>query len=408
MRIIDIETRIGEDFSGLDQHGFKRNKSTVTAMLQIQAKICEALENENLVAMISLDLSAAFDVVNHTLLMKRLNDSNLPSDVIDLIGQWLKNREAYVEIGGDTSNFFKVDKGTVQGSVLGPILFAIYVKDLLDIEPVTIYADDNYLVCTGNDELNLRNNVETKTKKLIKYLTDSGLCVNIGKTELVTFGPRSPEIEIEIDNVKIKSRKTMKVLGVIFDKKLDWSSHIADVTTKVMRIQFGLKCLKKYLTTDELLNLVTMLGMSKLYYGAPVWLSRQLHDINQRRLLRAGASLIKACLPLNDWGLVSFADLHQLSNKPTPMMMADHCQAMMLKKVMLNSTPELVWLKLQMNYRINRRTGAIQFGNGSVTPHGKHNFENRIQHISSKLPPGWENLTIGQFKVLSKRLFLKF
>lgn len=122
----------------------------------------------------------------------------------------------------------------------------------------------------------------------------------------------------------------MKVLGVVFDLKLSWTAHINETVSKLSKVQFGIRCLRKCFDLNELLGLVTSLGMSKLYYGAPVWLSRQLNKVNKRKLPRASTRLILSCLFKSDWSRISFIDLNQLLNKATPMMMADFCQAMCL------------------------------------------------------------------------------
>jgi len=252
------------DFTGSEQHGFKKRFSTTTAMLQIQAKITETLEEGKLASLTSLDLSAAFDVVDHQLLLKRMKKTGIPNDIIELIKNWLINREAFVEINGDTLYFFKVPKGTVQGSVIGPLLFAIYVKDILSIEPLTVYADDNYLVCSGHDESSLRTNTERSTKSLINFLQNSGLKVNEAKTELITFGQKTSNMTINLNGTIVKAEKSMKVLGVIFDHQFNWTAHINETINKLSKVQFGLRCLRKYFDLGELLGLVTSLGMSKL------------------------------------------------------------------------------------------------------------------------------------------------
>ena len=96
--------------------------------------------------MSSIDLSAAFDVVNVKLLLKRLQIIGLPSDVIGLIKVWLSNRLFYVDINGECSYIKTSDSGTIQGSRLGPILYAIYVSPLFDLEKMTNYADDNLII----------------------------------------------------------------------------------------------------------------------------------------------------------------------------------------------------------------------------------------------------------------------
>ena len=98
IQTLEIENKI--DITGKQQHGFKKNKSTMTLALQIQSLVARALDDDNYVLMASLDLSAAFDVVNVDLLMKRLKIIGLPADVLSLIDIWLRNRLFYVEIDG--------------------------------------------------------------------------------------------------------------------------------------------------------------------------------------------------------------------------------------------------------------------------------------------------------------------
>ena len=95
--------------------------------------------------MASIDLSAAFDVVNIKLLLKRLKILGLPSDVVDLIKIWLNNRLFYLDIKSETSWIKSSDSGTIQGSHLGPILHAIYVSPLFDLEKMTNYGVDNFI-----------------------------------------------------------------------------------------------------------------------------------------------------------------------------------------------------------------------------------------------------------------------
>ena len=130
-QIQKIEHISNVDLSGKQPHGFKK-KSTATLGLQIQSLIARALDGDNYVLMASIDLSAAFDAVNIDLLIKRLEIIGLPDDIVGLIKLWLENRLFYVEINGLNSLFYEINSGTIQGSVLGPILYAIYVSPLFD------------------------------------------------------------------------------------------------------------------------------------------------------------------------------------------------------------------------------------------------------------------------------------
>ncbi len=121
-RIRSIEASNEVDLTGNCQHGFKKCRSTATAGLTVQSILSRALDNNQYACMSSIDLSAAFDVVNVKLLLKRLKIIGLPEDVIQLIQAWLEMRHCYVSLDGNCSDFFASVCGTVQGSILGPFL----------------------------------------------------------------------------------------------------------------------------------------------------------------------------------------------------------------------------------------------------------------------------------------------
>ena len=126
-RIQDLESISGISVGGNQQHGFAKSKSTVTAGLILQSLIARALDDDCYVALAGIDLSAAFDVVDVELLIKRLTILGLPGDVINLIKIWLKERFFYVLVNGSESMVRVTWYGIVQGSILGPILYAIRI-----------------------------------------------------------------------------------------------------------------------------------------------------------------------------------------------------------------------------------------------------------------------------------------
>jgi hypothetical protein len=124
------------------QHGFRKGRSTISAARALQREISKATDDNNYVAVASLDLSSAFDVVNSKLLLIRLAKMGLPQDIMGLLREWLVGRMAYVEVEGSCSEFFDLDSGTVQGSVLGPILFNLFISPFLENASGPAYADD--------------------------------------------------------------------------------------------------------------------------------------------------------------------------------------------------------------------------------------------------------------------------
>ena len=135
-RLTDIEPTYNVDLTGESQHGFKKGRGTVTALKEIQSHIARKIDEGQYVAMGSLDLTAAFDMVDIDLLMKRLLTLGLPSDWLDLLGAWLRDLAAFVEVSADRSMLYDVNIGTVQGLILGPVLFHLFVSPVFGLNNI--------------------------------------------------------------------------------------------------------------------------------------------------------------------------------------------------------------------------------------------------------------------------------
>ena len=146
MQILEIEEQAGTSLTGQNQHWFKKEQSTITASVEIQSRVATLMDQDQYIAMASIDLSAAFDVVNVDLLLVRLKKMGLLNDVINMLESWLKNRLCYVEVRNSCSEYFDSDEGTVQGSILGPVLFSLFMSPLLVKEDLISYVDDSYLI----------------------------------------------------------------------------------------------------------------------------------------------------------------------------------------------------------------------------------------------------------------------
>ena len=128
--------------------------------------------------MSSIDLSAAFDVVSINLLIERLRIIGLPGDIIALIKLWLENRSFYVEANGLNSLFYDINSGTIQGSILGPILYAIFVSPLFHLTDLSIFADDNFAITWHKSKQMDTTLMQNKLEIMSTWLNRSGLKVN--------------------------------------------------------------------------------------------------------------------------------------------------------------------------------------------------------------------------------------
>jgi hypothetical protein len=152
--------------------------NSVTAGLTLQSIIAREMDMDSYVACSSLDLSAAFDLVNLDLLVKRLIIMGIPDDVIQLLEIWLRLRSFYIEANGKNSTILENDVGAIQGFILGPILYALFIRPLYKITKVTTFADDNYVIKFNKEKKVALEELGRELEKIIKWLKGSGLKVN--------------------------------------------------------------------------------------------------------------------------------------------------------------------------------------------------------------------------------------
>lgn len=167
------------------QHGFRKGYSTVTQLVTVTHEFAKALDNNVQVDTIFLDLSKAFDKVPHDKLIQKLKNINLPESLVAWVSRYLMNREQYVLIDGHASSCLPVTSGVPQGSVLGPLLFLVYINDIVTVvTPTThvrLFADDCILfreISSMQDQIELNTNLDN----IYSWCRDWGMVVNAEKT----------------------------------------------------------------------------------------------------------------------------------------------------------------------------------------------------------------------------------
>ena len=362
MRITEIKKIESADLTGDSQYGFKKNSGTEMACLEIQSKIATLCDESKYVAMSSLDLSAAFDVVNRPLLMRRMRVMGIPEVVILLIQDWLADRMAYCEVGGTNSLMQMIEEGKVQGSILGPILFAIFVSPLWDIIEATSFADDNYIRREGHDDIvDCLQKCKKSTEMAISWFKKSGLCVNKEKTEVCIFNRNDVGThEIELNGLNVKVKQQIKVLGLIFDTKLTWYPQVMTAIERSNKIKQGLCLVGKYFTKEEMVKMSTCLFYSRLYYGARVWLHAGLSAILKKKLWQTSSRMLR--IAQKDWNYArSFIDLHKDARRATPEMWSYYVHCCALFDVVMNGKPGMLLCNLMDNNLVERRFNGLIF-----------------------------------------------
>ena len=289
---------------------------------------------------------------------------------------------------------------------MGPILYAIFISPLFDVENLTCFADDKFPLVWNKDKAVLVGQMETKLKKITDWLTKSGMKVNESKTELCLFhrGDTRP-ITLNINGIEITSKSTINILGVIFDAKLQWSDHISHAIKRSMNALNAIRLIRRYFKKEELLSLVTSNFYSILYYNSEIWHLPSLKPTLKQKLLSASARALKVCNSQAD-NYMSFEAIHELCKRATPSKIQKFKLAICLHKLYnIEFNPTEFYL-LNDNQVVTSRQRNFIILKSNKTRVGLNSLANRLHSINGDIPLEWLNLSIETFKIRCKKLYL--
>lgn len=279
------------------QHGFRRNRSTETALMQFTSHIYKYLDDKFHVAGVFLDLTRAFDSLDHQILIDKLFNAGIRGVPLQLFKSYLYNREQSVFCNTKYSAFGTIKQGVPQGSILGPILFLIYINDIVNISnrcKYVIFADDTTLLFADRTIPALHNKLRHDLVLIKQWIMNNKLNLNISKTNLVFFKNRSDNSvfpHVIIQNETVKQVPYCKFLGVIVDEHLNWKIHIKSVCMKLSKACGIIHRVRDQLTQKALLNVYYTLCYPHIIYCVSVWgctWSSFIKDVSiaQKRLVR--------------------------------------------------------------------------------------------------------------------------
>ena len=197
------------------QYGFRPSYSTTLAMIHLVEQISSSIDNKVICAGIFLDLSKAFDTVNHKILLNKLEHYGIRGIALDWVKSYLNDGKQYVEVNNVASAQKTVKCGIPQGSILGPLLFILYVNDISNSSEILkfiLFADDTNIFYSCKDIENLENTLNTELEKVSVWLIANKLSINIKKTKYIIFKTRQkrithPNMLIKVNNEMIKQTK---------------------------------------------------------------------------------------------------------------------------------------------------------------------------------------------------------
>lgn len=265
------------------QHGYRKGRSVNTALDNTIQDILKALDQRKFVELVSVDLSRAFDNVNHDLLLNKLAFYGVRGIAYDILKSYLQFRKQVVVIDEKKSREVEVHTGIPQGSIMGPLLFIIFINDMPNNVPnsrLCLYADDTTIVTEGATNLDLKNTSDESVCKVKRWFRHNGLLLNEDKTQCITFHK-------EIGSSHVRS---LKFLGIHLDGELKWSSHIEHLSKKLNGAIFCIRRIRSISTLEAAkltyyTNFHSLISYGILFWGASSAAERAF--VLQKRAIRA-------------------------------------------------------------------------------------------------------------------------
>ena len=259
------------------QFGFRKHHSTNHALTSIVEQIRKKLDDKNYTCGVFVDMEKAFDTVNHEILITKLQYYGIRGSYNDWLRSYLTNRKQFVTLGNSASNHGKITCGVPQGSVLGPLLFLIYINDMNKAVKNSIvhhFADDTNLLCSKKNLKELRKTMNDDLSLLFEWLCANRLSLNVAKTEFIIFRPNKCPMQnftLKLNQKTLRESSKIKYLGVLLDRNLSWSIHIMELCKKLSRAVGMLFKMRNLCTTTTLKSIYYSLFHSHLSYGISVW-----------------------------------------------------------------------------------------------------------------------------------------
>ncbi len=344
------------------QFGFREGHSTTHALLELLEELYSNLDKGNTCIGIFLDLTKAFDTIDHDILLYKLQHYGFRGKIHEWFSSYLTNRKQFTFANGEKSTLGQITKGVPQGSVLGPILFTIYVNDMPNSTKLVprLFADDTNVFNFGQNIPQLIDETNTELHQLDDWLKANMLKVNTAKTNYCLIRSSSNKCANETHKIKmgdiLNQSDDTKYLGVVLDTQLSWEKQINKIRSEIIKYTSMFSKLRYYVPKACLTTLYDALVLSKIAYGFEAYgcaAAKSLKELQvlQNRILR----------------ILQFKDYRYPTN-------ALHKEANFLK---LTDLYELKILKFMQHVHHNNDKLPTVFQNYFVTNENLHKYDTR-------------------------------
>lgn len=268
------------------QFGFLSGRSTDGALLSHITDIVSHIERGCFSVALYLDIKKAFDTVDHSILLDKLEKCGIRGSALAWFATYLGNRSQVVRIGGEISCTQFVTSGVPQGSILGPLLFLIYVNDLLNLKinsRIYSFADDTAILFSAKSKFELVKKINNDLKLVTAWFWEHKLHPNLNKTKIVSFGFQNlnlqQSVKLHLNPFCLESCKCpyleqvseIKYLGVTLDEKLSWGPHTTNLQKRLRKLNYMLYHASRLITRKHLLRIYRAMVEPVLRYGIIHW-----------------------------------------------------------------------------------------------------------------------------------------
>jgi hypothetical protein len=348
------------------QSGFRRSYSTDSALTYLTDTIRLNMDAGLYTGIVLIDLQKAFDTVDHHILLSKLKALGADRQAVSWFESYLAERQQFVNVNGTDSAHGEVTCGVPQGSILGPLLFTIYVNDMARAVhcDLLLYADDSALVVSGKEPAQIEEQLSQNLESLNTWLEENKLSLHLGKTESVLFASKKKlsvinEMSISCNDVKIEGKKSVKYLGMVIDQDMSGSSMGTSVVQKVnSKIKFLYRN-KVFFGIKERKMLCSALLQSNFDYACKSWY-RGLQKRIKVRLQNAQNKIIRYILDYPNRQHIGFQDFSRIG--------------------WLNVSRRVDYLTLNSMYNIFNNTAPSYMCHLDFVNHGYHTRRSNLSY----------------------------
>ena len=277
-----------------NQFGFRPKFSSEMALLNLTENINKAIDDGKVVAIVTLDLLKAFDMVPFDILIKKLKLFGFSENVIQWFVNYFTQRKQSTVVNGNKSEESEVNCGVPQGSILGPLLFIMYMNDLPQVIrncKVSLYADDTCIYFASNDPGELEKAINDDLSAISDWLLHNKLMLNVKKCQYMIISSKRnckkfANLNIKIENTSLEKVNKCKYLGVVIDSDLSWKPQVENVKSKVLRNFHVLRRARQFIDQSTALTLYNTMVQPHFEYCSTIWMKPNSSQIKRLQILQ--------------------------------------------------------------------------------------------------------------------------